>query len=101
MNEQIYHAIYKSPVGDLQILCTEEALLSLGVQGEQESSEIFEENALIRQIKRERNLPFRWICGEQNFKKRYGRHCGKFLMEKPVLIKKSQKKSESPKPAEQ
>ena len=29
MNEQIYHAIYKSPVGDLQILCTEEALLSL------------------------------------------------------------------------
>ncbi len=45
MNEQIYHAIYKSPVGDLQILCTEEALLSLGVQGEQESSEIFEENA--------------------------------------------------------
>ena len=58
MNEQIYHAIYKSPVGDLQILCTEEALLSLGVQGEQESSEIFEENALIRQIKREMDQYF-------------------------------------------
>ena len=37
--EKLSRAVYKSPVGELLIVCTETALLSLGVRKEQESAE--------------------------------------------------------------
>ena len=33
--EKLSRAVYKSPVGELLIVCTEKALLSLGVRKEQ------------------------------------------------------------------
>ncbi|MBS5322140.1 MAG: methylated-DNA--[protein]-cysteine S-methyltransferase [Lachnospiraceae bacterium] len=51
--EKLSRAVYKSPVGELLIVCTETALLSLGARKEQESAEDKENNPVIQQTIKE------------------------------------------------
>ena len=51
--EKLSRAVYKSPVGELLIVCTETALLSLGVRKEQESAEDKENNPVVQQTIKE------------------------------------------------
>lgn len=51
--EKLSRAVYKSPVGELLIVCTETALLSLGARKEQESVEDKENNPVIQQTIKE------------------------------------------------
>lgn len=51
--EKLSRAVYKSPVGELLIVCTETALLSLGVRKGQESAEDKENNPVVQQTIKE------------------------------------------------
>ena len=51
--EKLSRAVYKSPVGELLIVCTETALLSLGVRKVQESAEDKENNPVVQQTIKE------------------------------------------------
>lgn len=51
--EKLSRAVYKSPVGEMLIVCTETALLSLGTRKEQKSAEDKENNPVIQQTIKE------------------------------------------------